>query len=69
MLGSRTPAGARLTNLEHGRKIRLRVELEILRDIPGLGVGFIIANADGVGVFRFGTERDGKPRFGRFSRG
>ena len=47
--------GARLTNLEHGRKIRLRVELEILRDLPGLGVGFIIANADGVGVFQFGT--------------
>jgi ABC-type polysaccharide/polyol phosphate transport system ATPase subunit len=49
-------AGARLTNLEQGTKIRLRVELEVLRDVPGLGVGFIIANADGVGIFQFGTE-------------
>jgi ABC-2 type transport system ATP-binding protein len=52
--------GARLTNLEHGQQVRLRVELEILRDVPGLGAGFILANADGIGVFQFGTdiERD-----------
>ncbi|HXS47220.1 MAG TPA: ABC transporter ATP-binding protein [Solirubrobacterales bacterium] len=49
-------AGARLGNVEHGQAIRLRLELEVLRDVPGLGVGFIIANADGVGVFQFGTE-------------
>lgn len=48
--------GERLTNLEHGREIRLRVELEVLRDTPGLGVGFVLANADGVGVFQFGGE-------------
>jgi ABC-2 type transport system ATP-binding protein len=48
--------GARLTNLEHGQQIRLRVELEVLRDLPGLGVGFILANADGIGVFQFGTD-------------
>ncbi|MGH2974284.1 MAG: ABC transporter ATP-binding protein [Solirubrobacterales bacterium] len=47
--------GERLTNLEHGTPIRLRVELEIRHDTPGLGVGFIVANADGVGVFQFGT--------------
>ncbi len=47
--------GARLTNLEHGREIRLRVELEALRDLPGVSVGFSIVNADGVGVFQFGT--------------
>jgi ABC-type polysaccharide/polyol phosphate transport system ATPase subunit len=47
--------GARLTNVEHGRKIRLRVELEVLTHNPGLGVGFIVANADGIGVFQFGT--------------
>jgi ABC-type polysaccharide/polyol phosphate transport system ATPase subunit len=52
--------GARLTNVEHGQEIRLRVELEALRDCPGIGVGFIVANADGVGVFQFGipVERD-----------
>jgi len=48
--------GKRLTNVEHEQQIMLRVELEILRDTPGLGAGFIIANADGVGVFQFGTE-------------
>ena len=50
--------GTHLTNLEHGRQIRLRVELEILRDVPGLGVGFILANADGIRVFQFGTGID-----------
>jgi ABC-type polysaccharide/polyol phosphate transport system ATPase subunit len=48
--------GTRLTNVEHGGQIRLRVELEATRDSSGVGVGFIIANADGVGVFQFGTE-------------
>ncbi len=52
--------GERLTNVEGGNPIRLRVELEAMRDNPGLGVGFIVANADGVGVFQFGAgvERD-----------
>jgi ABC-type polysaccharide/polyol phosphate transport system ATPase subunit len=47
--------GNRLTNVEQGRPIRLRVELEARRDLPGLGVGFILANANGVGIFQFGT--------------
>jgi ABC-type polysaccharide/polyol phosphate transport system ATPase subunit len=49
-------SGARLQNLEHGAELRLRVELEALQDMPGASVGFIIANADGVGVFQFGTN-------------
>jgi ABC-type polysaccharide/polyol phosphate transport system ATPase subunit len=48
--------GTRLTNLEHGKPIRLRVSLEALRDTKGIGMGFILANADGVGVFQFGVE-------------
>jgi ABC-type polysaccharide/polyol phosphate transport system ATPase subunit len=48
--------GTRLTNVEQGGEIRLRVELEALRDTAGVGVGFILANADGVGVFELGTE-------------
>jgi ABC-type polysaccharide/polyol phosphate transport system ATPase subunit len=48
--------GGRPTNLEHGDPIRLRVELEAKRDLPGLSVGFILANADGLGVFQFGAE-------------
>jgi ABC-type polysaccharide/polyol phosphate transport system ATPase subunit len=47
-------AGARLNNVEHGKKIHLRVELEVLRDNPGIGVGFLLANADAIGVFQFG---------------
>ena len=47
--------GTRLTSVEQGSEIRLRADLEILCDNPGLGVGLIIANADGVGVFQFGT--------------
>lgn len=47
--------GSRLTNLEQGQEIHLRVELEVMRDNPGVGVGFIVANADAVGVFQFGV--------------
>jgi ABC-2 type transport system ATP-binding protein len=57
--------GARTTTVEHGKPIRLRVEVEALRDVPGLGIGFIIANADGVGVCEFGTgvdDANGLPR-------
>lgn len=52
--------GTRITNVEQGEPIRLRVALEAIRDIPGLGLGFNLANADGVGVFEFGVgvERD-----------
>ena len=46
--------GTRLDRLEHGEPIRIRLELEVKRDLPGLDVGFIVVNADGVGVFNFG---------------
>jgi ABC-type polysaccharide/polyol phosphate transport system ATPase subunit len=46
--------GNRIGNLEGGETIRLRVELEALREMPGAGVGFIIVNPDGVGVCEFG---------------
>jgi ABC-type polysaccharide/polyol phosphate transport system ATPase subunit len=49
-------AGERVSNVEQGTPIRLRVELEATRQSPGVGVGFILANAEGVGVFQFGTE-------------
>jgi ABC-type polysaccharide/polyol phosphate transport system ATPase subunit len=48
-------AGQRVTSLEQGDAIRLRAELDIEQDAPGgLSIGFVIANADGVGVFEFG---------------
>ena len=59
-------AGERVTNLEHGDRIRLRAELEAGRDAPGgLGVGFVLVNADGVGVHEFGvlaTDSYGSPQ-------
>ena len=54
--------GEPTANVEHGEEIRLRLELEIKRDLPGLDVGFLVANADGLGVFNFGIpvgEREG----------
>ncbi len=47
--------GVGLTNSEHGSKLRVRVTLAILRDSPGMAVGFIVADADGTAVFQFGT--------------
>jgi ABC-type polysaccharide/polyol phosphate transport system ATPase subunit len=46
--------GARLDRIEHGEPIRIALELELKRDLPGLDVGFLLVNADGVGVFNFG---------------
>lgn len=47
--------GNRVANVEGEDDIRLRVELEATRELSGVGVGFIIANADGIGVFQFGA--------------
>jgi ABC-type polysaccharide/polyol phosphate transport system ATPase subunit len=46
--------GERVANVEGGEKIRLRVELEATGEVAGAGMGFIIANADGVNVCEFG---------------
>jgi ABC-2 type transport system ATP-binding protein len=48
-------AGGRATSIEQAKPIRLRVELEIARDTADLSVGFILANAEGLGMFQFGT--------------
>ena len=48
-------AGERVEGIEHGEKIRLRAEVEATREVAGLDIGFIIASADGVAVFQFGT--------------
>jgi ABC-type polysaccharide/polyol phosphate transport system ATPase subunit len=47
--------GTHQKNCEHGDTLRLRVKLEVLRNTPGLAVSFILADADGVAVFQFGT--------------
>jgi ABC-type polysaccharide/polyol phosphate transport system ATPase subunit len=46
--------GAEAATIEYGKQIRLRLELEALRDLPGLDVGFLVANADRVDVLNFG---------------
>jgi|GEM_PF-3092464 len=46
--------GKPTANVEHGEEIRLRLELDVKRDMPGIDVGFLVANADGVNVFNFG---------------
>lgn len=53
-------SGERVTSIEHGDAIGLHMELEILRSLPGLHVGFILATADGVGVFQFGAPVEGR---------
>lgn len=53
-------AGEVLTTVEQGEEIHFRVELEILRDVAGLEVGFVLANADGFGFFQWRTAVDGE---------
>ncbi|HEU4739163.1 MAG TPA: ABC transporter ATP-binding protein [Solirubrobacterales bacterium] len=48
------PDGEPTANVEHGEELRLRLELEIKRDLPGLDVGFLLANADNLSVYNFG---------------
>jgi ABC-2 type transport system ATP-binding protein len=48
--------GRRVTNVEHGTEVRLRLRFEVMRDCPRVSIGFLIANAEGVGVFQFGTD-------------
>jgi hypothetical protein len=56
--------GSRLAGLGQGEQIRLRVSLEAICALPGIGLGFVLANADGVGVFEFGAgvSKDGATR-------
>jgi len=56
--------GSAQTTLERGEEIHLQVELELLRDVPAVHVGFVIANADELGLFEFGelvTGANGGP--------
>jgi ABC-2 type transport system ATP-binding protein len=52
------PDGERIGNVENNEEIRIRAEVEILREVPGVGAGFTLTNSDGIGVFQFGTSTD-----------
>lgn len=47
--------GERVDSVEHGEQIRLRFELEAVRDLIGLDVYFSLTDADGVGLTKFGV--------------
>ncbi|HTR76433.1 MAG TPA: ABC transporter ATP-binding protein [Solirubrobacterales bacterium] len=69
MLDSRleNAGGEKVNAFELGEMLRLRVDLELFREVPTLNVGFLIANADGVGMFQFGIivgPEDGDLRAG-----
>jgi ABC-2 type transport system ATP-binding protein len=48
-------AGERVDSVEHGAPIKLRMELEAVRDLAGLDVFFSINDADGAAVTKFGV--------------
>ena len=58
-------AGERVTALEEDEEIRLRARLRVEEAVPGLMVGFIVANADGINVSEFGktVETEGGDGF------
>lgn len=62
-------AGERASGIEHGEQIRLRAEVELTRDALGVSAGFILANADGVSMFQFGTPIGGRDGSGRLEAG
>ncbi|HEY1854813.1 MAG TPA: ABC transporter ATP-binding protein [Solirubrobacterales bacterium] len=47
--------GAEVGSVEHGSPIRLRLELEAVRDLPGVDVFFSVNDADGASVSKFGV--------------
>jgi ABC-type polysaccharide/polyol phosphate transport system ATPase subunit len=48
--------GGGTANVESGKPIRLRFDLEAQRELPGLAVGYSLANADAVNVVQSGTH-------------
>jgi ABC-type polysaccharide/polyol phosphate transport system ATPase subunit len=54
--------GGRGAGVEHGKAFRLHAELELLQDAEDIGVGFVVATGDGIGVFQFGSPIVGSDR-------
>jgi ABC-type polysaccharide/polyol phosphate transport system ATPase subunit len=49
-----SPTGEETASLERGEEIRVAVEVELLRAAGAVHIGFVLTNADGLGVFDFG---------------
>jgi ABC-2 type transport system ATP-binding protein len=62
-------AGEPTSTVEQGDPLRLRVVLDVAEDVAGLEVGFILANADGFGLFEWRTAVDGKGEEAQLRRG
>jgi ABC-2 type transport system ATP-binding protein len=63
-------AGGSVTNLEQGEPIRIRAEVEAIRDVPEPSFAFLITNANGVHVCGVGTHlEDGSHRQVRLGAG
>jgi len=52
--------GERQPSVEAGEEIHLRLRLEVLQDLRELGVGMIVANADGLGIAEVGGKVEGE---------
>jgi len=52
--------GQHQSTVEAGTEIRLRAALDVLSDVRGIGVGMILANADGIGIAEVGTYVEGE---------
>ena len=61
--------GGRETTFELDQEIVIRAELEMRRDLEDVSVGFILANADGLGIFQFGAAVDGEGESNRVGTG
>jgi ABC-2 type transport system ATP-binding protein len=53
--------GERASSVEHGERIRIRIEIEAKQDFAALGVSYMLVNADGVGVTQLRAPIGGDP--------
>jgi ABC-2 type transport system ATP-binding protein len=63
-------AGEEIASMEKREPIRLRVEVELLREAASVvHVGFVLANADGLGIIEFGEHLNPEDQAKPFSAG
>ncbi len=54
-------AGERVSSVEQGEEIRLRIEIEARRDFEALALGYLLVNGDGVPVCQLRAPLGGEP--------